>query len=74
VYCLQLRAQGFLYRQVRHMVGATIAVGQHKLTLEYIQRLLREGMSLDMEAGVFRGWNAAEPRGLCKMHVEFPTA
>lgn len=68
---VQFRAQGFGWKQIRHMVGAALAVGQRKLLLEDIEELLRNGLPAAMLAGSHRGWNVADPRGLCKMHVEY---
>lgn len=57
---------------VRHLVGAIIAIGQHRTEPEHIKKLLREGMPEDMRAGGARGWNTADACGLVKVDVEYP--
>lgn len=69
---VQFRGHGFLRRMVRHMVGAMIAVGQHRTDPEHIKRLLRGGMPEDLREGGARGWDAAEACGLVKVDVEYP--
>lgn len=56
---------------VRHIVGAVIAVGRGKVTQQYVQSLLSEGMSPELQAGGFRGWYVADASGLHKVNVEF---
>jgi tRNA U38,U39,U40 pseudouridine synthase TruA len=41
----QVQGTGFLYKQVRHMTGTLLAVGQGKLTLDRLQQLLDMGNS-----------------------------
>jgi tRNA U38,U39,U40 pseudouridine synthase TruA len=67
---VQFRGNGFLRKMVRHLVGAMIAAGQHKIDLEYIKRLLK-GMPEDLKHGRARGWDAADARGLMKIDVEY---
>lgn len=40
---LQVQGTGFLYKQVRHMTGVLLAVGQGKMNLEHVQQLLEIG-------------------------------
>ena len=40
---MQVTGRGFLYRMVRHLVGAAIAVGLGKTSLDHVQRLLQGG-------------------------------
>lgn len=70
---IELRGSGFLYKMVRHIVGATISVGRGRLTKQDIQRLLESGLSSSCKHGEYRGWKVAEACGLCKIHVEYPS-
>lgn len=59
----RIRSTGFLYKQVRHMVGASVAVAQGRCSVEDLRERLAAG------ASVPRGqlkclWTVAEPRGL----------
>lgn len=45
-YTLQVQGSGFMYKQVRHMTGALLSVGQGKLQLSFLQKLLDIGNSL----------------------------
>jgi tRNA U38,U39,U40 pseudouridine synthase TruA len=69
---VQFKGNGFLRKMIRHLVGALIAVGQHRIKKELIVRLLREGMPEEMEGGGARGWNTADACGLHKIDVEYP--
>ena len=69
---MQFRGNGFLRKMVRHLVGAMIAVGQHRIDPELIKGLLREGMPEDFRGGGARGWNTADACGLTKIDVEYP--
>lgn len=40
---LQVQGSGFLYKQIRHMTGALLAVGEGKLGLQDISRRLEVG-------------------------------
>lgn len=42
---LQVQGSGFMYKQVRHMAGALLSVGQGKLQLSFLQKLLDIGNS-----------------------------
>ena len=55
----ELEATGFLYRQVRHMVGALLVASP-----EHILKMLAMG-SIKLPDGQYRGWNAAPSLGLC---------
>jgi len=63
--------QGFLYRQVRHMVGAMLWHAQGKLDLTEIERALRDGKSFVDSGG--RKWKPAPAKGLHLMWCEFQT-
>lgn len=69
---VQFRGNGFLRKMVRHLVGAMIARGQHRISAEHIKRLLCEGMPEDLRKGGVRGWNTADACGLTKVDVEYP--
>ena len=62
----ELEATGFLYRQVRHMVGALLVASPG-----HIQAMLEIGSS-KLPDGQYRGWNAAPPLGLCLDRVFYP--
>jgi len=42
---VQVQGSGFLYKQVRHMTGALLAVGWGRLSLDHLQQLLEIGNS-----------------------------
>ncbi len=42
---LQVEGSGFLYKQVRHMAGVLISIGQGSMTLEALVHLLEMGSS-----------------------------
>jgi tRNA pseudouridine38-40 synthase len=42
---VQVQGSGFLYKQVRHMTGVLLAVGQGKFSLDHVQALLEMGNS-----------------------------
>lgn len=42
----QVEGNGFLFRQVRHMLGACVGVGLRKTSLEHVQKLLTGGAEL----------------------------
>jgi len=65
------RGKGFLYRQVRHMVGAMLWHAQGKLDLTEIERALRDGKSFVDSGG--RKWKPAPAKGLHLMWCEFQT-
>jgi tRNA pseudouridine38-40 synthase len=66
---LQVKGKGFLYKQVRHMVGALLWVAEGKLPLESIAEALREGY-LFVESGK-RKWRPAPAVGLHLMFVRY---
>jgi hypothetical protein len=56
----QVHGEGFLYRQVRHMVGALLAVGSGRMGPDRIASALAVGGSqLPGRGGVARGWDVA---------------
>lgn len=63
---------GFLYRQVRHMSGALVAVGLGKLSPRDISEKLERGRK-DPPASEFRGWKVADAAGLCLERVFYPS-
>ena len=62
---------GFLYRQVRHMVGALLAVGAGTLAPDAIARRLASPPP-PTARGDYRGWTVAPPHGLCLEEVQLP--
>ncbi|KFV03861.1 tRNA pseudouridine synthase-like 1, partial [Tauraco erythrolophus] len=63
---LQFRSRSFLYRQVRRMVGALVAVGQGKLTPHHIKELLER-----KDSRAFPPNAMAPPSGLFLKSVEY---
>jgi tRNA pseudouridine38-40 synthase len=70
---LEVEGSGFLYKQVRHMTGALLAVGEGKLGLDAIAERLAAGNSRPPGAGgAWRGYNVAPAKGLCLRCVQYP--
>lgn len=70
---LEVCGTGFLYKQVRHMAGVLVAVGQGRMSLEEVQRRLDIGSSqLPGAGGVWRGYNTAPAKGLFLHQVDYP--
>ncbi|NWV02688.1 PUSL1 protein, partial [Ptilonorhynchus violaceus] len=63
---VQFKARAFLYRQVRRMVGALVAVGQGKLAPAHIQELLEA-----RDARALPPYAMAPPSGLFLKSVEY---
>ncbi|KAF7693368.1 tRNA pseudouridine synthase-like 1 isoform X2 [Silurus meridionalis] len=63
---LTFKSRSFLYKQVRRMVGALVAVGQGKLSVRQVQDLLDTRDSL-----VYPQNMAAPPYGLFLINVEY---
>ncbi|XP_066526558.1 tRNA pseudouridine synthase-like 1 [Hoplias malabaricus] len=63
---LSFKSRSFLYRQVRRMTGALVAVGQGKLSVRHIQELLDARDSLAYPQNL-----AAPSRGLFLTNVEY---
>ncbi|XP_034170086.1 tRNA pseudouridine synthase-like 1 isoform X3 [Pangasianodon hypophthalmus] len=63
---LQFKSRSFLYKQVRRMVGALVAVGRGKLSVSQVQDLLdtRDSMAYPQNM-------AAPPYGLFLINVEY---
>ena len=66
---LRVQGKGFLYKQVRHMVGALLWAAQGKMPLERIEEALREGHHF-VEEGK-RKWQPAPAVGLHLMWVQY---
>ena len=62
-------AQGFLYRQVRHMVGAMLLHARGGLDLQEIKEALARGSAF-VEEGK-RRWQPAPAKGLHLMWCEY---
>lgn len=68
---LRVAGNGFLYRQVRHMVGCVIAVARGRIPLSAVQAKLQTGAS-DPPGASYRGWTVAPAHGLCLESVALP--
>ncbi|XP_030319363.1 tRNA pseudouridine synthase-like 1 isoform X2 [Calypte anna] len=66
---VKFRSRSFLYRQVRRMVGALVAVGQGKLTPQDIKELLEI-----KDSQAFPSYAMAPPSGLFLKSVEYNAA
>ncbi|XP_051493138.1 tRNA pseudouridine synthase-like 1 isoform X3 [Apus apus] len=66
---LKFRSRSFLYRQVRRMTGALVAVGQGKLTPHHIKELLEI-----KDSRAFPSYAMAPPSGLFLKSVEYNEA
>ncbi|XP_071622801.1 tRNA pseudouridine synthase-like 1 [Heliangelus exortis] len=66
---VKFRSRSFLYRQVRRMVGALVAVGQGKLTPQDIKELLEI-----KDSQAFPSYAMAPPSGLFLKAVEYNEA
>ncbi|XP_074704205.1 tRNA pseudouridine synthase-like 1 isoform X3 [Strix aluco] len=66
---LKFRSRSFLYRQVRRMVGALVAVGQGKLTPHHIKELLER-----KDSRALPPYAMAPPSGLFLKSVEYNEA
>lgn len=62
---MQVQGSGFLYKQVRHMVGALLALGEGALELQDIRARLEVGArEVPGRGGQWRGYNVAPAKGL----------
>lgn len=61
---LRFVGNGFLRHQVRHMVGAAIAVGRGALPLNFVRDTLASSAAAPPAAGTRAPFSAAAPRGL----------
>ncbi|BDA44980.1 tRNA pseudouridine synthase A [Coccomyxa sp. Obi] len=66
----EVEGSGFLYKMVRHMVGALIAVGRGKMEEARIVELLALG-SKEFPGEKYRGWTVAEAKGLFLHEVRY---
>ncbi|XP_014741241.1 PREDICTED: tRNA pseudouridine synthase-like 1 [Sturnus vulgaris] len=66
---VKVKSKAFLYRQVRRMVGALVAVGQGRLTPEHIQELLEL-----KDSRAFPSYAMAPASGLFLKSVEYNQA
>lgn len=73
---LEVEGSGFLYKQVRHMTGALLAVGTGLLAPGAIEAALAAGSQPGSGAQLhgFRGYMVAEAKGLCLKEVQYPSA
>eukprot|EP01023_Acetabularia_acetabulum_P025912 TRINITY_DN24701_c0_g1_i1.p1 TRINITY_DN24701_c0_g1~~TRINITY_DN24701_c0_g1_i1.p1 ORF type:complete len:255 (-),score=42.41 TRINITY_DN24701_c0_g1_i1:171-857(-) len=68
-FFLVFNAKGFLYRQVRHMVGALLAVGRGTMCMEQLRAALDPRKNGDQKNQV---WSVVTANGLFLEHVEYP--
>lgn len=69
----KVHGSGFLYKMVRHMVGALLAVGVGRMSVADIAHKLELGSSVPAcNKGQCRGYEVAPAKGLMLMHVEYP--
>ena len=70
---LEVEGTGFLYKQVRHMTGALLAVGTGQLAPDAISAALAAGerVRTGAERDAYRGWMVAEAKGLCLQQVVY---
>ncbi|GFR49639.1 hypothetical protein Agub_g11689, partial [Astrephomene gubernaculifera] len=67
---IEVEGNGFLYKMVRHIAGALVAVGEERLRAGALQRLLELGSAAPPGCnGTHRGYNVAPARGLCLHEV-----
>lgn len=71
-----MEGNGFLYRQVRHMTGALLAVGSGQLGPDAIEAALAAGPEARSGPArhAARGWMVAEACGLCLQRVTYAPA
>jgi tRNA pseudouridine38-40 synthase len=73
---IEIEGDGFLYKQVRHMVGAMLAAASGRITSENISKALADPVNRGgMEGGALARSGAyilAEPHGLCLKKVFLP--
>ncbi|KAK9854766.1 hypothetical protein WJX84_009084 [Apatococcus fuscideae] len=69
---LAVYASGFLYRQVRHMVGAIIGAGLGTVSKRTILEFLALGSSVPLTGRQKPPWNTAAAKGLCLEAVDYP--
>lgn len=70
---LEVEGSGFLYKQVRHMTGALLAVGSGLLAPDAIAMALATGplARSGADRNAARGWMVAEAKGLCLQEVVY---
>ena len=61
---ISIRADRFLYKMVRFLVGAIVAVGANTLDLDDVERMIETGVR-------HKEFECAPPGGLVLYHVEF---
>lgn len=68
-----VEGRGFLYKQVRHIVGALLAVGEGRLGIEDIREALEGGIAAaELNRHGPKMYTVAEARGLCLAHLLLP--
>jgi tRNA pseudouridine38-40 synthase len=71
---VEFTGSGFLYKMVRHMVGALVAVGLGQLEPEWVREQLLIGDSVKPGGarGHFRGYKVADSSGLFLHRIDYP--
>lgn len=70
-FVFQVEGSGFMYKMVRHMVGALLAVGAGNLSPDVIAQKLALG-NTQLPGEKYRGWSIAVAQGLFLMDVKYP--
>lgn len=70
-FVFQVEGSGFMYKMVRHMVGALLSVGAGTLSPDIIAERLALGKT-QIPGEKYRGWKIAEAQGLFLMEVMYP--
>ncbi|GLC49634.1 hypothetical protein PLESTB_000269700 [Pleodorina starrii] len=67
---IEVEGSGFLYKMVRHISGALVAVGEGRLPVATIGQMLEVGNNAPPGChGTYRGYNVAPAKGLCLHQV-----
>ena len=64
IYCIEIKANAFLHHMIRHIVGASWAVDQERLTHTDISNMLNSNKKL-------KSWTIAPSKGLWLKKVEY---
>mmetsp|Transcript_31631 Transcript_31631/g.75162 ORF Transcript_31631/g.75162 Transcript_31631/m.75162 type:complete len:276 (-) Transcript_31631:133-960(-) len=67
---VEVEGSGFLYKMVRHIVGALVAVGRGRLSQSSLQKALSGDPDSLLESG--RPWHIAPAHGLTLEEVQYP--
>ncbi|KAK9831937.1 hypothetical protein WJX81_001333 [Elliptochloris bilobata] len=70
---VEVVGDAFLWKMVRHMVGALLFVGRGLLAPSRMEELLKLGSKAPAGRAACRGWDVAEARGLVLQRVLLPS-